>query len=126
MAAISFTPFVNAVRGAEPMRVYGRISEVIGLLIESTGPAASIGDVCLIQRNGREVGRAEVVGFRKERTLLMPLGPIEGIHSGLAVISTKRPLMAGVGKRLKGRVLDGMGNPIDSAGGLVQIGRAHV
>ena len=78
-------PYLNAVTNAEPIRVHGKIAEVIGLLIESTGPAASVGDLCLIEKNGEEVGRAEVVGFRRDRTLLMPLGPIEGIHAGLTV-----------------------------------------
>lgn len=113
-----FSPFLDSVRQAEPIRVHGKILEVIGLLIESSGPTASIGDVCTIESNGSVIGRAEVVGFRKERTLLMPLGPVEGIHSGLAVVSTKRPLTVGVGRNLLGRVLDGLGNPIDGKGGL--------
>ncbi|MBD3393524.1 MAG: flagellar protein export ATPase FliI [Chitinivibrionales bacterium] len=111
-------PFSKALSDAEPVRVHGKITEVIGLLIESTGPMASIGDVCTIERGGRVVGRAEVVGFRKERTLLMPLGPIEGIHSGLTVVSTKKPLSVGVGEHLLGRVIDGLGNPLDGKGGL--------
>lgn len=111
-----FQPFIQSVANAEPMRVYGKIIEVIGLLIESTGPAASVGDVCIIEKNGKFVGRAEVVGFRRDRTLLMPLGPVEGIHPGLTVLGTKRPLMIGVGPQLLGRVLDGLGNPLDALG----------
>ncbi|MBN1129351.1 MAG: FliI/YscN family ATPase [Chitinispirillaceae bacterium] len=103
---------------AEPMRVHGKVIEVIGLLIESTGPVASVGDVCLIDRDNETVGRAEVVGFRGERTLLMPLGPIEGIHPGLTVVSTKQPLLVGVGDFLLGRVIDGLGNPLDGKGPL--------
>ena len=102
---------IDAVDHAMPIRVYGKVTEVIGLLIESTGPAASIGDVCRIERGGETVGMAEVVGFREKRTLLMPLGPIEGIHPGLTVVGTKRPLMANVGPHLLGRVLDGLGQP---------------
>ena len=98
------------------MRQCGKVSEVIGLLIESTGPSASVGDVCLIERKDGLAGRAEVVGFRKNRTLLMPLGPVEGIYPGLAVVGTKRPLMVGVGQGLLGRVLDGIGNPLDNKG----------
>jgi flagellum-specific ATP synthase len=109
-------PFLSALTNAEPVRLHGKISEVIGLLIESTGPTASVGDVCLIENNGVQVGRAEVVGFRKDRTLLMPLGPIEGIHPGQTVVGTKHPLMAGVGPQLLGRILDGLGNPLDDKG----------
>jgi flagellum-specific ATP synthase len=111
-----FSSLFSALPQAEPVRIYGKVTEVIGLLIESTGPAASIGDVCLIERAGECVGRAEVVGFRKNRTLLMPLGPIEGIHPGLNVVGTKKPLMIGVGPLLAGRVLDGLGNPLDDKG----------
>lgn len=111
-----FQPLLSAIASAEPMRICGKISEVIGLLIESTGPTASVGDVCIIESKGTIVGQAEVVGFRKNRTLLMPLGPIEGIFPGLTVVSTKKPLMVGVGKGLLGRILDGLGRPLDNKG----------
>jgi flagellum-specific ATP synthase len=113
-----FQPVLSALANAEPIRICGKVTEVIGLLIESTGPSASVGDVCLIERNGECVGRAEVVGFRKNRTLLMPLGPIEGIHPGLTVVGTKKPLIVGVGPQLMGRILDGLGNPLDNKGAL--------
>ncbi len=108
--------YLNAVIEAEPVRVYGKITEVIGLLIEANGPAASVGDVCIIERNGEPVGKAEVVGFRTYRTLLMPIGKVDGIRPGLSVVSTKRPFSIGVGKELLGRVLNGLGMPIDGKG----------
>lgn len=111
-------PYLQAIISSEPVRVHGKIAEVIGLMIESTGPYASVGDVCNIEKNGRVVGKAEVVGFRKDRTLLMPLGPIEGIHPGLSVVGTKNPLLIGVGSQMLGRVLDGLGNPLDGKGAL--------
>ncbi len=111
-----FNPVFAALTNAEPIRMCGKVVEVIGLLIESTGPAASVGDVCLIQRPDGPVGQAEVVGFRKNRTLLMPLGPIEGIHPGLTVVGTKKPLMVGMGPSLTGRILDGLGAPLDNKG----------
>ncbi|MBD3344696.1 MAG: flagellar protein export ATPase FliI [Chitinivibrionales bacterium] len=113
---LQFQPYFSALANAEPMRIHGKVTEVIGLLIESTGPAASIGDVCILESNGTFHGHAEVVGFRKNQTLLMPLGPIEGIHPGLSVVGTKRPHMVGVGPHLLGRVLDGLGNPLDNKG----------
>ncbi|MDR0308218.1 MAG: flagellar protein export ATPase FliI [Chitinispirillales bacterium] len=113
-----FDAYLDFVKPVEPARIYGRITEVIGILIESTGPAASVGDVCNIEKNGKLICRAEVVGFRKERTLLMPLGPVEGIHPGLMVAATGRPLSVQVGDGLLGRVLDGLGNPIDGKGAL--------
>ena len=117
--ANSFERLTATVGQAEPMRIFGKITEVIGLLIESTGPPASVGDVCIIQNKGSAVSRAEVVGFRKNRTLLMPLGPVEGIYPGLTVTSTKKPLMIGVGPHLMGRVLDGLGAPLDNKGPVI-------
>lgn len=114
----NLTPFLAAIDKAEPVRVHGKITEVIGLLIESTGPAASVGDVCTIEHNDRVIAQAEVVGFRKDRTLLMPLGPLEGIHPGYTVVSTKRPLMVEVSRNLLGRILNGLGKPLDTKGGL--------
>ena len=111
-----FQPLYSELSSCEPIKVHGKVTEVIGLLIESTGPAASVGDVCLLERNGKVVGRAEVVGFRKERTLLMPLGSVEGIHPGLLVVGTKRPLMVPVGSGLLGRIVDGLGRPLDDKG----------
>jgi flagellum-specific ATP synthase len=113
-----FNPVFDTIATSEPIKVYGKICEVIGLLIESTGPSASIGDVCVLEKNERIIGKAEVVGFRKNRTLLMPLGPIEGIHPGITVIGTKKPLTIGVGPGLMGRIIDGLGNPIDEKGPL--------
>lgn len=109
-------PALNSVERSEPIRVHGKITEVIGLMIESTGPAASVGDVCVIEHDGNEIGRAEVVGFRQNRTLLMPLGKVEGIHPGLTLVGTKRPLSVGVGTELLGRVFDGLGLPLDDRG----------
>jgi flagellum-specific ATP synthase len=114
----TFQPYEAAVHAAQPIRVNGKITEVIGLLVESNGPAASVGDICLIERDGEAVGRAEVVGFRKNRTLLMPLGPMHGVHPGLTVVGTRQPLVAPVGPLLLGRVLDGLGRPMDGKGPL--------
>ncbi len=104
------------VEASEPIRIHGKVAEVIGLVIESNGPTASIGDICVLERGERQVGMAEVVGFRKNRTLMMPLGPIEGVHPGLTVVCTKNPLVVDVGRALLGRVLDGLGKPIDGKG----------
>jgi len=111
-----FDSYLDFVRSADSVRVYGKVTEVIGILIESNGPAASVGDVCRIEKGGRLICRAEVVGFRQDRTLLMPLGSIEGIHPGMAVAGTGRPLSVQIGNGLLGRVLDGLGNPMDGKG----------
>lgn len=97
----------------------GRVVQLIGLVIESEGPHAAIGELCLIESDGRdEPTFAEVVGFRNNRLLLMPLGEIHGIHPGSEVISTGKPLSIPVGESLKGRVINSLGKPIDGEGAI--------
>ena len=108
------------VREARVTETCGRVVQLIGLVIESEGPLAAMGEVCRIQ-SARHDGHtlAEVVGFRNHHLLLMPLGEIHGIHPGSEVIATGHPLRVGVGSALKGRVIDGLGNPIDDLGAIV-------
>jgi len=96
--------------------VRGRIVKIIGLVIECEGPNAGIGELCIIEQHGKIICSAEVVGFRDTRTLIMPLGPLEGIRPGMTVIAKGDTLTAPVGKDLLGRVMDGMGNPMDGLG----------
>ncbi|ERP31686.1 FliI/YscN family ATPase [Chitinivibrio alkaliphilus] len=115
-----FSEIERTIRGCDPVVIRGRITEVIGLLIRSCGPGASIGEVChILDRSGQVVGRAEVVGFRRNDTLLMPLGTIHGLMPGFTVVSTGKPLVAPVGDSLLGRVVNGLGEPIDSKGPLL-------
>ena len=95
----------------------GRVVQLIGLVIESEGPLAAMGEVCLIE-SARHDGTtmAEVVGFRNHHLLLMPLGEVHGIHPGSEVIATGSPLKISVGNALMGRVINGLGQPLDSAG----------
>ena len=96
----------NAVRRVRETRVTetcGRVVQLIGLVIESEGPLAAMGEVCRIESARHDgVTLAEVVGFRNHHLLLMPLGEIHGIHPGSEVIATGRPLRVGVGNALKG------------------------
>lgn len=101
----------------ELVRVNGRVVQVVGLVIESQGPDVQIGDLCEVRfRNRDTMLRAEVVGFKTDRVLLMPLGDITDIGPGCDVLSMGRPLGVNVSPALLGRVLDGLGNPIDSLG----------
>jgi flagellum-specific ATP synthase len=104
----------EAVRTADPVRVHGRVVGAVGLLIESQGPPAKLGEICLIVRSRREPPlQVEVVGFRNGRTLLTPLGELTGVAPGSEVIPTRQTASVGVSDALLGRVLDGLGNPID-------------
>lgn len=107
------------IQGAETIRNYGQVTQVIGLMIEGIGPVSAIGDICLLKiRDSEKMIPAEVVGFRDHKTLLMPLGDTRGIEPGCKIIPMGFPAKARVGKDLLGRVLDGMGNPMDQKGPL--------
>lgn len=103
----------------DPVRRLGKVVKVVGLIIESAGPAVSIGRLCNIE-NREDDSRvlAEVVGFRDDRILLMPFGAISGISPGAIVTSTQQQLRVPVGQELIGRVIGGLGEPIDGKGAI--------
>ncbi|NLL36944.1 MAG: flagellar protein export ATPase FliI [Fretibacterium sp.] len=102
------------------VKINGRIVQVVGLVAESQGPDVRVGDLCRICfRDGSHSLDAEVVGFREDRVLLMPLGDLREVGPGCDVISTSRPLEVAVGDGLLGRVLNALGEPIDDKGPLV-------
>ncbi len=95
----------------------GRVVQLIGLVIEAEGPLAALGEVCRIESNRSPTPTlAEVVGFRNHHVLLMPLGEIHGIHPGSEVVALGHPLQIPVSDALKGRVIDGLGHPLDDLG----------
>jgi flagellum-specific ATP synthase len=97
--------------------VSGKVADVVGLIIESDGPNARVGDLCWIQAvEGNEPVAAEVVGFRGDRTLLMPLGELTGVRPGCLVTGTGHCLRVPVGEELLGRVVDALGRPMDALG----------
>ena len=117
---MNLQPFIERVERTKPYRWVGRINKIIGLVVESQGPAASVGEVVEMRSPDRRRNvMAEVVGFRDDRTLLMPLGEMNGIAYGDEVVSRGRQLNVRVGQGLLGRVLDGLGRPIDGKGPIV-------
>ncbi|MCI1857889.1 MAG: flagellar protein export ATPase FliI [Sporolactobacillus sp.] len=104
---------IKALSAMDSYRRYGKISRVVGLLIESKGPESSVGDVCIIHlKNGRKI-KSEVVGFRDEAVLLMPYTSVAHISPGCLVEATGRPLEIKVNDELIGRVCDSMGHVFD-------------
>ena len=99
-------------------RFKGRVVGVVGLTIESAGPDARIGDICVIfpQAEGAAPVMAEVVGFRAGRNILMPYEKMEGVGKGSIVENTETTLTVSVNDDLVGQVLDGLGRPIDEVG----------
>jgi flagellum-specific ATP synthase len=111
--------FRRRVRSVSLVEKVGRVAQVSGLVIESDGPTAALGDVCHIEsaRIGSDF-YAEVVGFRDHRVLLMPLGEMQHIHAGAKVTASAHASAMPVGRGLVGRVIDGLGRPLDALGPL--------
>jgi len=92
----------------------GRVTRIVGLAVEASGPSSKIGDICeMFTLDGERSMRAEIVGFRDGQTLLMPFGSLEGIGLGSYVVYTGKSLRVPVGDALVGRILDALGNPFD-------------
>src|SRR4051795_444877 len=106
--------FSRAIHDGDLHRRHGRVSNLIGLILEVTGLEAEVGELCYVEAGRtRPPVPAEVVGFRDSRTLLMPLGEMEGIAPGRSATATGRQFEVAVGDDLLGRVIDGLGNPLD-------------
>jgi flagellum-specific ATP synthase len=117
---IDWEPYSRRLSELTPFEVSGRVTQVIGLVVESEGPAAHLGDLCFIHgRDGSAPVLAEVVGFRQQLLLLMPLGELDRIGQGSRVTNSHKPLTVPVGPELLGRVIDPLGQPIDGMGPLV-------
>lgn len=108
----------TAISRLDPVRSTGRVVQVVGLTIEVVGLNCQIGEVCEICSNRGESLAAEVIGFRNDRILLMPLGVMEGIKPDSIVQPVAKALKAPVGMSLLGRVINGLGEPIDGKGAL--------
>lgn len=117
--AARFRPYFDRLSDCHPMVHTGWISEIIGLVVTSVGPPVAVGEICRITSPEGEFTPAEVVGFQGNRVLLMPLGNIEGIAPGYLVTAEREPFRVPVGHGLLGRVLDGLGRPIDDKGPLM-------
>ena len=105
------------VRHVPSVQRVGTVIGVAGLVIESEGPNVGLGDLCVVRSPRTDFTvRAEVVGFREHRVLLMPLGETAGLHVGCEVAAAERPPLPRPGPELMGRVLDALGRPFDGLG----------
>jgi flagellum-specific ATP synthase len=111
------SPYHDRLKTVSQFRISGTVTEVTGLLIASRGPWLPVGGVCHIHSLGDgEPLLAEVVGFRGEQTLLMPLGELRGVGPGSQVVALTQEAHYRVGEALLGRVVNGLGHPIDGKG----------
>jgi FliI/YscN family ATPase len=98
--------------------IHGRVTRVIGQVVEASSLDVALGELCRIESHGRARVTSQVVGFHERGVLLVPLGDLEGIHPGATVRPLRRALDVQVGDGLIGRVVDGLGRPIDGLGGI--------
>ncbi len=120
--AIDYGRYFELLNKAAMIRPAGRVVEVVGLTVESEGPAVNVGETCIIERFGdQSTVFAEAVGIRKGRLILMPFGDTSGIGPGCVVVATGGRFTVPVGDGLLGRVIDGLGRPIDDKGELPNV-----
>jgi len=107
---------LRALDEVNPLRLVGKVTEVTGLVLRATIPGVRVGELVFVDLAGGQRVQAEVVGFRGDEVVLLPLGDTAGIGPDAVVSPTGRPLALRVGPGLLGRVLDGLGEPIDGRG----------
>ena len=113
---MNLKPYFEKLGRLESCRWTGAVTELIGLLVESNGPAAAVGDFCeIMTQSGRSI-RTQVIGFRDGHVLSMPLEETDGLHLGDLITARKEDARIEVGPELLGRVLDGFGKPVDDLG----------
>lgn len=118
-SSVAVSRHLQRLASIEPAPIAGRITRVSGLVVESTGPMASVGDVCEIHlRDGRRL-QAEVVGFKDRLLVSVPLGDTAGVCPGDRIIARGATMRIPAGPALLGRVIDGLGHPIDGHGAVL-------
>jgi FliI/YscN family ATPase len=112
----SLEPYITRVGQTDTMPASGRVIRTVGLLIESAGPRASVGEVCeIIGGPGEPARPVQVVGFREGTLLSVPLGDTAGVRPGDRIVARSGAVTVGVGRELLGRVVDALGRPLDGA-----------
>ena len=106
---VDLNPYLDYVSNSDPLQWTGEVTDVVGMLIESRGPAVALGDFCEIETGSGRSIRTQVAGFREGRVLSIPLEETDGLQLGATVIARSEDSRVGVGPDLLGRVLDGFG-----------------
>jgi flagellum-specific ATP synthase len=113
---VNLKKYIPVMQTIRPMRFHGKVAQVVGLVIEGFCPETAVGSLCEIHPKHGQPIPAEVVGFRDNKTLLMPLGELRGIGLGSLISVLRQKSSLGVGRALLGRVINGLGEPIDDKG----------
>ncbi len=109
---VDWDRYRNVIKNTPTLRTKGKVSQVIGLTVEIRGVRAALGELCQVFNNGSVLPPLEVVGFRDDTVLAMPLGDLRGIYPGCLVAPTGKSFSVAVGEGLLGCVLDGLGRPL--------------
>ncbi len=111
---IELSRYLRIIDDISPLKARGRVVEIVGLVIKAAVPGVRVGELCLIQsHNAGKPLKAEVIGFKGDHVMLMPLGELEGIGTDSEILPTGNSMTIKVGESLLGRVLDGLGEPLD-------------
>jgi len=113
---LDFSYYLDGLKGLQPIRVYGLVSQVIGMAMEGRGPNVPLGAICSVELRGGNSVLAEVVGFKDSRVLLMPLGDMKGVEPGGRIWVERMQADVPVGEAMRGRILNGLGQAIDAKG----------
>lgn len=116
MEKVNFEAYFQTLDRLDPFLFSGEVTEMVGLLIESRGPAVSLGDFCEVRTGTGRHLRTQVIGFRNGKVLSMPLEETDGVGLGDRIFARSGEARVHVGPQLLGRVLDGFGRPIDGKG----------
>jgi flagellum-specific ATP synthase len=109
---LDISRFHDRLKYVDPITEFGTVEKVVGNTIESHGPNVTMGCVCWLQNQGRRIP-VEVVGFTDGKVIAMPLGKIEGVRQGDILQASGRTASIGISEQLQGRIIDGLGRPID-------------
>lgn len=117
---LSLEKYIDAVEQARTITAEGRITKVVGTVFEGNGPAMPVGGICRVIPLSRRTDAipVEVIGFRDGRILLMPLGKADGVEPGSTILAERYSAAIGVSNGMLGRVIDGLGQPLDGGPGL--------
>jgi flagellum-specific ATP synthase len=118
--SINLAPYFQKLRSLSPIKTVGSVKRAVGLVVESQGPPVSVGELCeIVGQEGSEAIPAEVIGFRDNYVLSMPLFKVHGVKLGDKVVCRKKQASVAVSPALLGRIVDGMGEPIDKLGPII-------
>ena len=115
---IKWDKYQEALRACQPVKMEGKIVKVAGIVAQANGPGMSIGSLCCIKNSSGQSMQAEVIGFNDKRVIVMPFGEMRGIEPGSRIVDINKNPSIKVGEAYLGRIVDGLGNPIDGNGSI--------